>query len=97
MTVALWNYHSWPLDVGSNSKLSFLTTRCQQQCETFHSSLLDVSSNYVKDFEISTVDHQMSVAMWNFHSSPPDVSSNVKFYSWPLDVSSNVKIVILDH
>ena len=29
MSVAMWNCHSWPLDVSSNVKLSFLTTRCQ--------------------------------------------------------------------
>ena len=29
MSVAMWNCHSWPLDVSSNVKLPFLTTRCQ--------------------------------------------------------------------
>ena len=29
MSVAIWNCHSWPLHVGSNVKLPFLTTTCQ--------------------------------------------------------------------
>ena len=29
MSVAMWNCHSWPLDVSSNVKLPFLTTRCK--------------------------------------------------------------------
>ena len=29
ITVAMWECHSWPLDVSSNVKLPFLTTRCQ--------------------------------------------------------------------
>ena len=32
MSVAMWNCHSWPLDVSSNMKLTFLTTRCQYPC-----------------------------------------------------------------
>ena len=38
MSVAMWNYYSWPLAVSSNMKLPFLTTRCQWQCE---STILD--------------------------------------------------------
>ena len=34
MSVAMWKFHSWPLDVSSNVKLPFLTTRCQYQCQT---------------------------------------------------------------
>ena len=33
MSVAMWNCHCWPLDVSSNVKLPFLSTRCQYQCE----------------------------------------------------------------
>ena len=29
MWVAMWNCHSWPLDVSSNVKLPYLTVRCQ--------------------------------------------------------------------
>ena len=29
MSVAMWNCHSWPVDVSSNVKLPFLTSRCQ--------------------------------------------------------------------
>ena len=31
MSVAVWNCHSWPLDVSSSVKLPVLTTRCQHQ------------------------------------------------------------------
>ena len=29
MSVTMWNCHSWPVDVSSNVKLPFLTSRCQ--------------------------------------------------------------------
>ena len=32
MSVAMWNCHSWPLEVSSSVKLLMLTTRCQYQC-----------------------------------------------------------------
>ena len=34
MSVGMWNYQSLALDVISYVKELFLTTRCQQECET---------------------------------------------------------------
>ena len=58
MSVAMWNCHSWPLEVSSNVEWPFLTARCKQQCAiaivdhqmsiamwNCHSWPLDVSSN----------------------------------------------------
>ena len=41
MSVAMWNCHSWLLDVNSNGKLPFLTTRCYEKLPY----PLDVSSS----------------------------------------------------
>ena len=62
MSVEMWNCHSWPLDVSSNVKLPFLTTRCPVTMWNCHSWPLDVSNNISGDcisnlVLVSTFDH----------------------------------------
>ena len=49
MSVAVWNCHSWPLDISSSVKLPVLTTRCQHWGDSssgyFISHLILVSSS----------------------------------------------------
>ena len=45
--------------------------------------------------EIAILDHQLSVTMWNCHSWPLHVSSNINCHCWPLDVSSNEKLAFM--
>ena len=49
MSVAIWNCHSWPLDVSRNVKLPFLTTRMSVEMWNCHSWPLDVSNNISGD------------------------------------------------
>ena len=57
--------------------------------QNWHAQPLDVSiisnlsyltTSCQQQCEIAIVDHQMSVAMWNFYSSLLDGSNNVKFW-----------------
>ena len=53
MSVAMWIFILGPLDVSSNEKLLFMTTRCQYQCGITILGPLDVSSNS----EIAIIDN----------------------------------------
>ena len=66
MSVAMWNFHSWPLDVSGNMILIFLTTRCQcwgggrstGRSANCHSWPLDVSSNVKLPFWTTRCQYQ---------------------------------------
>ena len=82
MWVAMWNCHSWPLDVSSNVKLPFWTTRCQYW-----------GVDLLADLPIAILDHKMSVPGGRSAGRSRGRSANC--HSWPLDVSSNVKLPFL--
>ena len=76
ISVAMRSCPSSPLDVSSNVKLPFLTTRCQQQCEIavldhqmlvamckYPSSLLHVSSNVKLPFVTTRCQQQCEITI----------------------------------
>ena len=72
--VAIWNWYSSPLDVRSNVRLPSLNTRCHEECK--NAFLLQ----------------EMWGAIWNYHSWALDVNRYEKCHSSPTDVSSNMKL-----
>ena len=64
MSVPMRNCHSLPLDVSSNVKLPFLTTRCQQHYEIVIFSTRCQQQCEICQYAMRNLLHQMSVAMW---------------------------------
>ena len=76
-TAALWNCHSWPLDVSMGSRYASSSSYMGFDVVMWncHSWPLDVSIRRV-DLPVDLPIWDLTVAMWNCHSWPLDVITN---------------------
>ena len=76
MSVAMWNCHSWPLDVSNDVKLlGFQPLGCQFVTLSFLRVMYEIAflTTRLYNVKLLFLTTRLSVMMWNCHSWPRDV------------------------